>query len=218
MADQALAVSLTGAVVVLDVQHLYRSGIHAGDRGTRYSLPGGGSIWEAQAATTYAAAAARWLKARGATVWTNDPAHNFLVGPYSRRNRFANGLRPDCYLACHVNAGGGDYAAFEYVAQERALSVLALALSLGHALGALPEVKRFRPVALKHGDRGAVCIERVIAPALVVEPFFGDRLEQQGLFATDRLVALGEAIASGVSEWWHEKMLAAGAAASPSSR
>ena len=76
---------LAGCRVAVDVQHLYRDGKHAGDRGAIFTLEGGARIAEVQATVLYAQALVEWLRSRGAEVLTNDPVHGIMVGPYSRR-------------------------------------------------------------------------------------------------------------------------------------
>jgi N-acetylmuramoyl-L-alanine amidase len=191
--------------VAIDVQHLYRSGIHARDQGTIYTLPNGTHISEAHCATIYAGSAASFLRRQGAHVLTNNPQIGLLCGPYSRRNSQANakgaGLaQVDAYLACHVNAGGGDYARLESMSPVR-FTARMLEESIGSELiSSTPEIPRYTVTDLAHGDRGAVCIEGFNGPGIIVEPFFGDNPKMQPLMSADRLVGLGEAIARGV---WH---------------
>lgn len=201
---EAEAVALTGLRIVLDVQHVYREGQHAADRGSRYTLGGGVHVWEAAAAVSYAAAARDWLAARGAQVYMNDPTHGILVGPYSRRNAAANALGVHAYLACHVNAGGGNYAAAEYMVGSPGQ---ALGSRIGMALvSSFREIRSCRCVPLVQGQRGAVCIEGVDrhVSALVCEPFFGDNVRQQALFEGIYLTAIGRAVGIGVAQWWQD--------------
>ena len=200
-----LRTRLVGLRVAVDVQHLYREGQHAGDHGSTFTLEGGGKIAEAQAAVAYAQALVAWLRARGAAVLTNEPAAGILTGPYSRRNAAALSWGAGAYLACHVNAGGGGYALAEYpLACEGQV--------LGDLIGA-ELVKRFREIrahttrALSPGARGDVCIEGCSkdAPAIVLEPFFGDTPAMQPLFAAGRLTELGEAIGEAVASWWEKR-------------
>jgi N-acetylmuramoyl-L-alanine amidase len=209
-AAQADAQSLAGLTVVLDVQHIYRTGAHAGDRGTRYTLTNGTHIWEAAIATAYAAAAGNWLRVRGARVSTNDPVRSILTGPYSVRNRFAVALKADAYLACHVNAGDGSYGLLEWMDGGVGVS---LASSIAKELQTLPEIRATKVNMLHRGDRGAVCIEATVpaAPrvpavsAVIVEPFFGDNPRQQALIEPPRLVELGATIGRGVADWWEAR-------------
>lgn len=211
----AEAVALSGCMLVLDVQHLYRDAPHAGDRGARFTLGDGTHVWEAAAATLYASAAAAWLRAHGATVYTNDPVLGTLVGPYSRRQAAANALGVHAYIACHVNAGGGSYARAEYM-------VGSPGQRLGYIIGTaitktFREVRTCQCMPLVAGQRGAVCVAGVDrrVPAIVLEPFFGDNTRHQAIFEPPYLAALGVAIGVGVATWWQVASSAAsGAAAS----
>lgn len=200
----AYAASLVGLRVALDVQHLYRQGAHAGDRGSRYVLPGGGVVWEAAAATAYAIAAGAYLRARGAEVLTNDPVRGQLVGPYSRRNLSAAALGVHCYVACHVNAGGGEYCSMEHVGMATSRTLL-LGSDIASAVrAAFPVIRGSVFPPLMPGQRGAVCIERV-APGIATvlcEPVFGDNPHHQDALTGPGLVRLGEAIGVGIARWW----------------
>jgi N-acetylmuramoyl-L-alanine amidase len=191
---------LQGLRVVVDVQHLFRPG-KPNDRGSVYRLANGSVTDEGSSTLIYAAALKARLEQGGATVVTNDPARGILVGPYSTRNRSA--VTFHAYLACHLNAGGGNYALTEYMSMTDALP---LAAAIKDALLAtFPTViPRGQTRALSSNDRGAVCIERVPAPCVAVlcEPFFGDHPGHQALLAAPQLHLVGEAIADGVAAWW----------------
>lgn len=194
---------VAGLKVVVDVQHIYREGKHARDRGSVYALANGLTVTEASAATSYAAALAAFLEAHGAAVLTNDPAHGILVGPYSRRNLAARDFGAHAYLACHVNSGRGSYAAWEYMSTTIGADLAGALLPVMR--NAFPlEILASKRVALSTGQRGAVCIERTAASCATVlcEPFFGDNPRHQGLLAAPELVKVGEAIGAGVLEWW----------------
>lgn len=211
----AEAVALAGLRVVLDVQHLYREAPHFGDRGSCYTLGNGTHVWEAAAATMYAAAAAAWLRARSALVYTNDPTQGVLVGPYSRRHAAANALGIHAYIACHVNAGGGNYAAAEYMTGSPGQALgTRIGTAITHTFRDIPSAKC---VPLVRGARGAVCVEGVDRhiPAIVLEPFFGDNPRQQAIFEPQYLAALGVAVGVGIAAWWQDaKSSASGAATS----
>ncbi len=195
---------LEGLRVAVDVQHLYKADNPA-DRGCRFVLASGLTVWEAAAATGYAQSLAHWLIDRGATVRMNDPRTGQLTGSYPRRNRQANTWQAHAYLACHLDAGKGKYAALEYPVG-RAGSLLARAI--GAALVAdFPEIPAHREVPLMEHARGWLCVGAVDAAiaAVLLEPFFGDYRPAQGLLAADRLAAVGEEIGAGVAYWWEAK-------------
>lgn len=193
--------------IAVDVQHLYRTGPLANDRGARFTLADGRTIYEADAVTTYAQALTEWLRKWGATVLVNDVTRGRLVGPYSRRNREATLSRVDAYLACHLNAGRGEYALCEYMATvPDATATQAQALADWILTGGInaPEIRGRQVRRLAEGDRGAICIKNVgpFIPALILEPFFGDQPRHQPLFETSRLQLLGKEIGQGVAAWW----------------
>lgn len=199
---RVLATRLEGLRVVVDVQHLHRDGRHAGDRGAVFVLANKTKVTEAAAATMYAGALVSWLQERGATVLTNSPTRGILTGPYSRRNAAANVFQASCYLACHVNAGGGSYFAGEYMVGTNAQP---LADTVGQlVLERFPMVQAKKAVPLVQGQRGAVCIQGVdrSRPAVILEPFFGDNPRHWPMLAGPQLKALGEAIGAGVALWW----------------
>lgn len=226
-----IASRLEGLSVAIDVQHLYRAS-HPNDQGTVYTDAKGQHVTEAHLATLYAIAMADWFRTRGATVWTNEtnrvvpgaasgpagpvPLGGLLVGEYWTRNRQAANLGAMAYLACHVNAGGGRYAAVEYLAGTAGDRLAASILDQLPA--AAPELVGSRTVALIPGARGAVCIESfhpgplpAVEPraAVILEPFFGDCTALRPLWAADRLQRIGWAIGEGVARWWENHRRAA---------
>jgi N-acetylmuramoyl-L-alanine amidase len=191
----------------VDVQHLYRVGLHARDRGTRFRLANGTTVWEADAATHYAQALTQELRDRGAFVLTNDPVRKWLTGYYSARNRQATAWGAKLYLACHLNAGGGSCSRVEVMRARpagTATAAIQLAGWIHGALGALPQIRLGHTVVLNHGERGAVCIEGVgpWIPALLLEPFFGDTPKMQDLLGGAELATVGKLIGQGVAAWW----------------
>jgi N-acetylmuramoyl-L-alanine amidase len=196
-----LKTRLEGLRVAVDVQHLYKTDAPQ-DRGAIFELPGGFRVAEAQAATTYAQACVAWLSARGATVLTNHLARLELIGSYYRRLKQAEKWGARAYLACHINAGRGSYAALEY---PQGAAGIALSTRIGLSLtDGIKEILSYKSVPLGPKDRGFACIGSFPTDraAVLVEPFFGDNPRQQGLLSTPRLVELGEAIGEGVARWW----------------
>jgi N-acetylmuramoyl-L-alanine amidase len=198
---------LAGLRVVVDVQHLYREH-KPHDEGTVYVLGNGLHVTEAHAALGYAGALTAWLTGQGATVLTNDPKHAMLVGYYSARNRVANAFEAHAYLACHLNAGRGSYAALEAMTVSAGLG-LADAIGLALVTPAFPAILHYKVVRLSQGMRGAACIEACAASvaALVVEPFFGDNPRHQPLLLAPELKRVGEAIGHGVASWWRRRTM-----------
>lgn len=200
-----VATMLEGLKVVLDVQHLYRTGIHAGDRGTIFHMEGGAHVAEADLALHYAQVAMVALRGWGATVLTNEPAQGILVGPYSRRQAAAMVLGANCYVACHVNAGDGGYCLGEFMDGTPGVGLagwITAALVEG-----CHELKSAQVAPLKPGKRGAVCIKGFTAgPAVICEPFFGDRFGHWPLMTAAGLERVGAALARGISDWWTKRL------------
>lgn len=193
---------LEGLKIVVDVQHLYRSGIHRGDRGTVFRHPDGTTSIEADMATHYALTLADALRSRGATVWSNDPGAKMLIGPYWSRTAQAMALGADVYLACHVNAGGGSYARAEYMAGSTGEPIARAVVE--ELARVVPEVKSRQVVPLRRGQRGAVCIEGFVGAGIILEPFFGDSLANAPLTTLAGLERVGRAIADGITHWWRD--------------
>ena len=194
----------------MDVQHVYRDGIHAGDRGTIYRLAGGGHVAEADMAMLYADALRVYLLACRATVFTNDPRRGILVGPYSRRQASAKALGANVYIACHVNADSDEHAnqaRMEYMTGDRYGRSLAGCVA-AELSASIPEIPSGVAVPLIAGQRGAVCIEgfttdaKANTAAIVCEPFFGTNPRQQALMSGAGMALVGQAVGRGVATWF----------------
>lgn len=193
---------LEGLRVAVDVQHLFKPS-RPNDRGACFELANGLRVWESQAATAYAHGIISWLQSRGAAVLSNDPTKRELVGSYAQRNRYANTWGADAYLACHVNAGGGNYALVEYAAGREGSSLArAIGAQLVNAYKDLIPTHREQP--LTEVQRGYVCIggTSIRCAAVLLEPFFGDQRTHQGFLDPVRLVEVGTTIAEAVALWW----------------
>jgi|SRR5882724_1280222 len=197
-----LRARLAGFKVAVDVQHVYRPS-HVGDEGSVYTDAAGMHVTEAHLSAIYAIALCNWFRDRSAEVLTNDRSAGVLVGEYWTRNRAAAEWGACAYLACHVNAGGGRYAAIEYMNGTPG-GLLALSI-LPQLPVAAPEIVGLRSLPLIRGQRGAVCIEAFPSDrgaAVLVEPFFGDAASQRALLGADRLAGIAGAIGEGVARWW----------------
>jgi N-acetylmuramoyl-L-alanine amidase len=147
------------------------------DRGaefTREAIPGKRSfrsINESDACLEYAFEAYQLLTAIG--------HHPFLLTHdfYNKRAEFSNRISADLYLACHLNSSSkppeNPYALVE-IAHNAGDITKKFARHLADMFpGALP-VKTAKVKQLNKRDRGFVCIEHVRAPALLIEPLFGN--------------------------------------------
>jgi hypothetical protein len=114
-------------LIVLDVQHQLRTGIHAHDQGARFGI-----VTEVELANRYAFAAASRLVTRGYRVYTNVPGWPprldlsvvgtlgvpKLAGSYAERAELVADMGVAVYIACHINAGGGSYSLAEVVCDD----------------------------------------------------------------------------------------------------
>ncbi len=192
---------LHGLKAAVDVQHLWKPPPRQWDRGAVFTVDGM-KVAEADAALVYASVLAHWLRERGGEVLENQPSTGVFVGTYPQRNRAAIAWGANLYLACHLNAGGGHYAALEFMSMSEGESV---AKRMGTELvRQLPGLGSCHPVSLGSASRGAVCIETCasLMPALIVEPFFGDSPATQPFLSHPGLIQVGAALGAAVASWW----------------
>jgi len=111
----------------------------------------------------------------------------------------------DVYVACHANAGAGDYGLA--VANEGSASGAALATAITSALRTLaPELRR---VVVGHTGaasfpRAAACIGGVAkarAVGICYEPGFLDQPAHAPLWSASGPTRLGQALAEGIHAW-----------------
>lgn len=199
------------ALFIFDLQHLGREGTsREGDFGAAGDLDGDGKkeAWEQEAVLTprYVAAVSQRLAVAA------DSRHRMLVlntGSYESRARRAQTLaelyrerggRRVAYIACHLNAGGGRYAAAFY----RAGTSSDLAVSLCGSLGRLPGIDQANPLACSSNSWAAPwsCLRHVSPSidAVCLEPAFLDTPEHLPLLRGDQ-AQLGEAILRGLMDW-----------------
>lgn len=172
--------------IVLDVQHGFKSQ-KPYDPGAVY-----GDRIEAKLCLEYAKVAHSHLTAAG--------FETFLItsGSYRQRAAWANQIKADLYLACHLNSSEippqTHYSLVEI--SEYAGEVTKLfAQYLVDIFGLKLPVQRSRIHIIKKGERGWRCINRVQAPALLLEPLFINCL---GSLVTKDMVLIGEAIVEAV--------------------
>jgi len=135
-------------LAILDIQHAGKPGKN--DLGASHDLDGDGVIGtmehEAELTPIYAAAAREYLIKQGAAVVI------LTAGSYASRHKKASTLAkahagPVAYVACHLNAGGGDYSLV--VHDYRSGTGATLATSLSRALR-----KRLKPLGVPRGFTG----------------------------------------------------------------
>jgi len=192
-------------LVALDVQHAFRPKPFQNDRGAVFTMRDGTHVAESDLAMKYAHAARDAILSRvpRSTVVMNDPSKQQLVGRYSDRAAWARAHQVDIYIACHVNAGGGngsrtysaDHGQMGPVDTESAVLALTISDNLGDGR---------RGVTLHRGERGWPCIGLVPSPilAVMVEPFFGDHAGELALFSTDSGArVIGHGIANAIGSY-----------------
>jgi hypothetical protein len=148
-------------VVVLDRQHAGKPG--SKDQGAVFAD-----------GTTEAGHALRYIEAAVPLLEHSEvDVHVITSGSYPDRNKFGNSVRCALYVACHVNAGGGEYALTEHSidsgpVKSSAAAAMALLRASDDELGQ----KAVGPWPLKSGQRGHVCIGACTGPAVIYEPYF----------------------------------------------
>ena len=162
--------------VVLDVQHMGKPH-NPLDRGVIH-----GDLVEANLCLKYASVAH--------TVLTKLGHHPFLLtyDYYGQRAEFANRINADLYLACHLNSWhrppDKNYALIEIT--ELAGSITRqFAHYLAEIFGSRLPVSKPEVRDIPISGRGWSCINRVKAPALILEPCFINHHRSQQLLAKD---------------------------------
>jgi len=128
-------------------------------------------------------------------------------GGYYERHKRVNDYTRDrerqaCYVACHVNAGGGDYSVCFYDYRSTSAGK-DLAREISKAVK--PIVGTSKSMECSHFDwtRNAFAtIKSVRPPAICFEPFFIDRFEHSHLKTEAGLQKIGFALADGIHRWF----------------
>lgn len=192
-------------LAILDIQHAGRPS-RPGDLGA--SGPAGREV---DLVRVYVDRARSCLEQLGVDVWV------LTEGEYAERHQFACGLvraqQPDraAYVACHLNAGGGDYGLV--IRDSRSTGGRWLAEVLAHRLEAelVPPLSRVRASwtsaeADSPFPRAWGCIRGIYQgppqlAGVLAEPAFLDRAAHQALLDADGLRQIGEALAIGIHDW-----------------
>lgn len=196
-------------MVIWDIQHHGRSGSREGDLGAQADVDGDGRAEtherEALLTPAYVAAATQTLMLRG------QDSVLLAAGDYPARHRRARtlaGIRTwgAAYMACHLNAGGGDYGLILHL--PGAVRAERLARSLAAALSAeLPQLARVLVQPITGAwSRALPTVEGLagadhICPAVCLEPAFLDRPEHRPLLSWSGLEMVGGALARGYLNW-----------------
>ena len=192
-------------LVILDWQHQGKPPQKHRDRGASCEIDGV-RVHETDLTRGYIDAAAKALRDAGHSV------HILEQGWYAERHAAACALsleleRPGAYVACHINAGGGSYAATYY--DQRSKGGERLAGCIASALGErLPEVTKSKARSCGPEKSGrAWGVFRGIWPGpmwlsgVCFEPAFIDCEEHWPLFTSEGLERIGQALAVGVMRW-----------------
>jgi len=192
-------------LVILDWQHQGKPPPKHRDRGASSEICGV-RIHEVDLTRAYIDVAAQALRAAGHQV------EILTEGWYSNRHAQAGALshkgeRPAAYVACHINAGGGRYAASFY--DSRSAGGSRLSACVASALGEqLPELSasKTRPCGPDQSPRAWSVIRGIWAApawcsAICFEPAFIDHAAHRPLLTPEGLARIGHALADGVMTW-----------------
>tara|TARA_R110000796_G_scaffold252590_1_gene388284 strand:+ start:1802 stop:2401 length:600 start_codon:yes stop_codon:yes gene_type:complete len=196
-------------VLILDRQHYGKPGQN--DLGAGADLDGDGKVElderEANLTLLYINAAKEMAEAEGHTVYVLDS------GWYSDRHEQAIGIamsHPDdmcAYIACHLNAGGGDYslALFDYRSHggENLATAVAAEMSVQ-----LPHISRHlvRAASPDEWTNGYYTVKGIYAgpgnlSGVCFEPVFMDNEDHQKYLDQDGLALLGYILANACIDW-----------------
>lgn len=176
--------------VTLSVDHAGKPS-HPNDRGAVW--PGPPVIEEVDLTRRYTAAADRELRRLGhvCVIMSDDV--------YANRWARTDAYKMDIYVACHINAGGGDRG--EVYHDRRSKRGAALAATVASILGRMVPWP-CKAVSCGPGDRAFNCISGVRAVALCYEPGFLDcPVEPHRRTLFDDPEGIGVALARGIDAW-----------------
>ena len=188
--------------VVLDRQHA-GSASRIDDRGAQADLDGDGHIGnherEAMITPAYILAAESALLRMG---------HEVIVisdGTYPERAARAIRYEADVYVACHANAGAGDYGLAVHNVGSTKGAALAAAIVAKLKL-VCPELRRVVIGDTSAGSfpRAAACIggvSKARAVGICYEPGFLDQPAHRTMWVTGGPTRIGQALAEGIDAW-----------------
>jgi hypothetical protein len=198
-------------IVILDRQHIGKP--NRNDLGAGADLDGDGEVSnderEANLTIKYIEAAAAYLMDRGHIVYILDS------GYYSDRHRRACDIarsaptQKAAYVACHLNAGGGDYAVTIHDSRSRGGKSLAecVAESMKQAAGEWIPRSLVRPSSpdgswsRAFNTIGGIYSGPASLSGICFEPAFMDCELHRPLLTEAGLVVLGRALAIGCLRW-----------------
>jgi len=195
-------------IVILDRQHHGKPG-GRGDLGARADLDGDGMVeaheFEANLTPLYIASARDYLEPLGIEVVVLE------WGSYKARHAYANAIAgaadgaPVAYIACHLNAGGGRYAAVLHDSRSR--GGRGLAVTLADALEEeFDELSKGKAVPAGPGKRAFVTYDGIFEgpgniSGVCFEPCFMDTPEHRPLLSPGGLSRIGRVLGAGCLTW-----------------
>jgi hypothetical protein len=198
-------------LVILDRQHFGKPPPSQNDRGVAVDRNGNGNAETNEASLTprYINACKVALEAAGHTVVVEDSG--WYRDRHARANARANALpasaRPAAYVACHLNAGGGDYGLVVHDGRSAGGAKLAAKVSEGlRKAFTTAELARVlvRPGSSTDWANAYGTISGIYAgpswlSAICFEPVFVD--SHRALVSDTNLDRIGKALAAGLTAW-----------------
>lgn len=186
---------LTDALVILDRQHGFKSDVF--DSGAVSVVPAPGAR-ETDLTRAYIGYACARLDQLGV------PWLVLSSGPYATRHELASkaawGIKRVAYIACHINAGGGQYGLVKH--DSRSSGGKRLATALADALLPVKGIRSSGVKVLTEKDRGWVCLSGIFEVpstcAALFEPYFIDHADHEHLREGE---IIGMALADGCASW-----------------
>jgi hypothetical protein len=193
-------------IVILDRQHYGKP--HRDDKGAQIKH-GGEYVYEVDLTLSYIEHATALLTSEGHTVHVLDS------GWYGERHERAAEIARDnpdelvAYVACHVNAGLGNYGLLVHDARSRAGLALAESVASVYGAATTPQIARVLVRASERGGtwgRAHTTIAGIWdAPAncagVCFEPYFIDQPDHAPFLSAPGLEIIGHALAVGCMQW-----------------
>jgi len=163
------------------------------------------SSHEAFMTAEYLLSAERWLRRLGHDVVPlSDGTYKER---HARFNAYADRyMGPSCYIAAHLNAGGGDYGAAFYDSRSSLGERLAVRLQTQFH-DDLPDIGKFKIIKARPGDWTGNAFNTISgvwsgpACGICFEPVFLDNSWHISLLKKDALSSIGRALAHAVDAW-----------------
>jgi N-acetylmuramoyl-L-alanine amidase len=203
---------MTDTLIILDRQHVGQPiKRYSGSIGAGADIDGDGKkeVWEAEATWT-----SRYLFYMEQRLRLDDRYHIIPVsdGTYSQRHKRVNGYQDslnypnNVYIACHANAGGGNYGLWLYDSRSTTGQLLAKCIA-EEVQKEFPGVRQITRAASKDSWSNAYyCIKGVKAVAICAEPWFLDNQDHISQYMNIKgMEKLGQAMVKGVEKWLKQK-------------